>query len=242
MNGRAAVLALAIAAVPVHVGGGEAGRSFDALFQVHGDRYGVDWRLLRAVAEVESHLNPRAVNRRDPSFGLMQVYCRSGADGVCRNRLDLPEWAGMTRARLMEPETNVRIGAAILASNIRAYGPRRGIACYNAWSVCRDRQKEPFSNAYYLDRVVLTYRRLIADAESSFTLQCQPLLGVAMQGVAWRGEAKPGKALQAKGCLRAPDRTPKRREGEIRRSTGREMLPSQPPHDDRAVLGHVTAR
>ncbi len=195
-----ALFALALTAVPVHGDGDlraldadlralRADR-FDALFQKHGAANDVDWRLLRAVAQVESHLNPRAVNRRDPSFGLMQVHCVADAAGRCTNRFDVEGWAGMTRGQLMEPETNVRIGAQVLAWNVRTFGLERGIACYNAWSVCRDRQREPFSNAYYVYRVLLEYRRLVAA------------------------------------------RTPKRLEGQISRSVGRELLHAQPPHGD----------
>lgn len=189
MNPRAALLVLALVAVPTH-GGGDLrtlgadlrtlyADDFDALFQKHGAAQGVDWRLLKAVAQVESHLNPRAVNRRDPSIGLMGVLCRPAgatsttAPGVvlppasmqsCGNRLDVAGWPPARREALFDPDFNVLIGAQVLAWNIERFGLRRGVACYNAWSICRDRQREPFSNQFYVDQVLARYHALQAEA------------------------------------------------------------------------------
>ncbi len=141
-------------------GQGRPDSGFDTLFQAHGAANNVDWRLLRAIAEVESHLNPRAINRRDPSFGLMQVHCVADTSGRCTNRFDVEGWAGMTRERLMDPEINVHIGAQVLAWNIRAFGFERGIAVYNRWDARLTPRGRPFPNQFYVDKVLGRYRAL----------------------------------------------------------------------------------
>jgi soluble lytic murein transglycosylase-like protein len=139
-----------------------AAGEFDVLYQVEAAKHGIDWRLVKAVASAESSENPNAENRRDPSVGLMQLLCKANAEGRCTNHLNIDGWTGITREQLFDPATNIRFGAAILAWNIRAYGLRKGVACYNSWPVCRDRQKEPFSNQHYVNRVMRAYRALNA--------------------------------------------------------------------------------
>lgn len=156
---RAALLAIALVAVPTH-GGGEVPvhtENFDALFQKHGRQQGVDWRLLRAIAEVESHLNPRAINRRDPSIGLMGVLCRPRGE-TCGNRFDVAGWPPARREQLFEPDYNVSIGAQVLAWNIRTYGFTRGIAIYNQWDARLTPRERPFPNQFYVDKVLARYR------------------------------------------------------------------------------------
>ena len=45
---------------------------YDAMLQEMGDRYGVDWLLLSAIASVESKFKPDAVSKAG-AVGLMQV-------------------------------------------------------------------------------------------------------------------------------------------------------------------------
>src|SRR6185503_19269081 len=105
------------------------------LFRKWGAVYGVEWRLLKAVAITESRLNPDAVNTRDKeSIGLMQVLCHPDGAGGCSNRLNVDGWSGATRKKLLDPHFNIRIGTQILAWNIRTYGMPRAIAVYNRWA------------------------------------------------------------------------------------------------------------
>lgn len=135
---------------------------FDAIFQREADRLGLDWRLLRAVATVESSLNPRAVNSADPSYGLMQILCTHHADGVCTNQFPaVRQWSGATTEKLLDPSYNVTIGAEILAWNLRAYGTiEKAIAVYNAWDQRNAPPRGPFKNQRYVDKVLAEYRRL----------------------------------------------------------------------------------
>ena len=150
---------------------------FDALFQKHGAAHGVDWRLLKVVCEVESHLNPRAEHPGGLSAGLCQIYCdpqgrgsvARGQEpvatvpapaGFCRNRFNLPEWPPPSRARLYDPDYNVSLAAQILGWNLRTYGLTRGVAVYNQWSARRTPAGQPFPNQFYVDRVLRRYRVL----------------------------------------------------------------------------------
>lgn len=85
-------------------------------FDAAGLQYQVSPALLRAVAQQESSLNPRAINRnRNGSFdiGLMQI-----------NSSWLPLLArhGIREQDLWEPCTNVMVGAWILGSNFKRMG------------------------------------------------------------------------------------------------------------------------
>lgn len=136
---------------------------FDALFQKYGNQYGVDALLLKAVAMQESRLDPNAerINPpRDVSVGLMQILCLPDAEGKCANRFNVDGWQGMTFNALKDADTNVRIGAQILAWNLRQFGYPRGIAVYNSWSARNDPLAGPFQNQSYVNAVLSNYRAL----------------------------------------------------------------------------------
>ena len=96
-------------------------------FELDARRHGLGVPLLRAVAEQESGLDPRAQNRnRDGSSdtGLMQINSRW-----------LPTLArhGIRAEDLWDPCTNVLIGAWILGRNFHAMGrTTRALGAYNA--------------------------------------------------------------------------------------------------------------
>ncbi len=129
--------------------------SIDDLFRKWGAVYGVEWRLLKAIADTESRLNPDAVNAADKeSIGLMQVLCRPDGAGGCSNRLNVDGWSEATREKLFDPRFNIRIGAQILAWNIRTYGMPRAIAVYNRWAERTSPVAGPFLNKLYVDAVL----------------------------------------------------------------------------------------
>jgi soluble lytic murein transglycosylase-like protein len=139
---------------------------FDALYTATGARYGVDAKLLRAIAIVESGENPSAFNDADVpgyggSTGLMQVMCdANGPDSRCRNNLPAVKgWPPLAK-ELYDPETNLDFAAQILAWNIRQYGTLRGIAVYNRWDSRNDPPEGPFGNQNYVDRVMQAYALL----------------------------------------------------------------------------------
>ena len=130
-------------------------QSIDDLFRKWGAVYGVEWRLLKAIAVTESRLNPDAVNAADKeSIGLMQVLCRPDGAGGCSNRLNVDGWSEATREKLFDPRFNIKIGAQILAWNIRTYGMPKAIAVYNRWAERTSPVAGPFLNRLYVDAVL----------------------------------------------------------------------------------------
>lgn len=135
-------------------------QAMDEIFQKYGVKYGVDPILLKAIATVESSLNPQAVNPADPSVGLMQILCLPDGKGGCRNRFNIDGWEDATFERLKDADFNVMLGAQILAWNLKTYGYPRGIAVYNAWDQRHAPVNGPFKNQSYVDKVIGAYRKL----------------------------------------------------------------------------------
>ncbi len=96
-------------------------------FDIAGERHGVAPKLLYVIAQHESAMNPRAINRnKDGSIdiGLMQINSRW-----------LPSLAryGISSEALFDPCTSADVGAWILAANFRRYGVNwMGLGAYNA--------------------------------------------------------------------------------------------------------------
>lgn len=134
-------------------------KPLDVLFKKWAAIYKTDWRLLKAHAVVESNLKTDAVNRSDPSYGLMQILC-TNAGGTCSNKFNIDGWVGMTSARLLDADTNIRMGAQIVAWNQQQYGLLRGIAVYNSWDQRKAPIYGPFKNQTYVDKVVRVYTSL----------------------------------------------------------------------------------
>jgi soluble lytic murein transglycosylase-like protein len=125
---------------------------FDPIYRKYGNAYGVDWRLLKAVAIVESNENPNAVGSSD-DIGLMQVISDNTLSGVIG-------WPPESREQLFDPDYNVSIGSQILKWNIDTYGFQKGIAVYNNWSARFDGEYGPFRNETYVDKVLKQYSDL----------------------------------------------------------------------------------
>lgn len=115
-------------------------------------RYRVDAWLLYAIAQQESSLNPRALNRnKDGTFdiGVMQI-----------NSSHLPTLAGfgIRAEHLWEPCLNIQVGAWILADSIRQFGPNwNAVGGYNVGSK-RSKHKETLRERY-ARRVYERYQR-----------------------------------------------------------------------------------
>ena len=100
-------------------------RGEDYCFDEAGSQYGINPKILQAIARVESNNNPRAVNRnRNGSydFGVMQINSSWGY------RLGLDWWL-----TLGDPCTNIKSGAMILAGCMKQYGYSwEAVGCYNS--------------------------------------------------------------------------------------------------------------
>jgi len=128
----------------------------DQIYQSYATQHGVDWRLLKAIAIVESGENTEAVNPNDPSYGLMQVLCTDTTNPArgCGNKLNVQGWPPPSKEWLFDPEYNVHIAAQILRWNLDTYGMPKGIAVYNSWSARHDPQMGPFTNQDYVNKVL----------------------------------------------------------------------------------------
>lgn len=95
-----------------------------------GQRYGVSPHLLHAIAEVESDLNPQALNlthrERTNTYdvGLMQINS-SNLAALARH--------GIRERDLLDPCINIHVGAWLLAHAFRHAGfSWNGVGAYNA--------------------------------------------------------------------------------------------------------------
>lgn len=136
-------------------------KTLDSMYKAAGNRWGVDWLLLKVIAQVESNENPGAKNPNDPSYGLMQLLCVPDGKGGCSNRLNVIGWPPEEGIKqLYDPEYSLKIGAQILAWNIGRFGLKKGIAVYNSWSAHTAPNDGPFPNQSYVDKVLTKYRAL----------------------------------------------------------------------------------
>lgn len=132
-------------------------------------RHGVQADLLYAIARVESNLDPMAVNRshlqRTGSYdiGLMQI-----------NSSHLPKLAslGISESDLLEPCTNIKVGAWLLADSFA----RRGISwdavgAYNAACTQLKGDDCAAARSRYAWRV---YKRLPGEQAKSRSQQAAP--------------------------------------------------------------------
>jgi soluble lytic murein transglycosylase-like protein len=94
-------------------------------FDEAGAQYGINAKILRAIAKVESNFNPRAVNRNTNGtydFGVMQINSSWGYS------IGRDWWS-----TLGDPCTNIRAGAMILSSCMKKYGYTwEAVGCYNS--------------------------------------------------------------------------------------------------------------
>lgn len=125
-------------------------------FDEAGKKHDIDPLLLKAIAQVESSMNPQAVNANrngTQDIGLMQINSshlqRLGKQGVTRELL------------LNDPCVSVMVGAEILAGFIARFGYTwRAVGAYNAGSGSGRRQDELREN--YAQKVVKQYQILNA--------------------------------------------------------------------------------
>lgn len=86
--------------------------SFDSAIADAADEYDVDAKLIAAMIQVESGFNPEAVSRSN-AVGLMQLKASTaGCDAYqFKGKSGCPD-----DDDLLDPETNIDLGAAYLAS------------------------------------------------------------------------------------------------------------------------------
>ena len=101
-------------------------------FEEAGAMYGVSPSLLKAMATVESSLRPGAMNAdhllktRSVDIGLMQINSRWLKREPFKS-------LGYAQEHLLDPCTNVKVGAWVLANSFRTHGQTwDAVGAYNA--------------------------------------------------------------------------------------------------------------
>lgn len=100
-------------------------------FEEAGAQYNVNPELLRGMAKVESSMRPDAINltheahTKSVDLGLMQINSR-WLPALSKNNITKEDL-------LKDPCLNVKVGAWILADNMRRHGPNwTAVGAYNA--------------------------------------------------------------------------------------------------------------
>jgi len=133
---------------------------FDQIFKNNGERTNVPWQLIKAIAQQESDLDPKAVKTMDKhgmrAIGLMQVTCPSKKiiEGWMS---DEPAEGGCDS--LFDPDKNVKMGTDILSWNMTYFGFLRGIASFNLWTECTSPPQGPFKNQVYVNSVINSFKQ-----------------------------------------------------------------------------------
>lgn len=143
---------------------------YDGLVLKYARLHGLDARLVKSIIAAESEFSPKAVSPRG-ARGLMQVMPATA------------EELGVPRARLSEPEANIRAGTAYLALLFRAawlkyklkgtaysdsppWLRQRVIASYNAGPRSLTNTRWHAQTRHYVRKVLLFYRSPVADFRS----------------------------------------------------------------------------
>ncbi len=178
-----------------------AGTAFPFCFDEAGGMYGINPQVLRAIASVESNMNPKALNRNANGtydFGLMQI-----------NTVWYPTLGEKRWNRLGDACFNTKTGAWILATCIEKYGYNwKAIGCYNS--------QTPAKSEAYAKRVFHALKRL-EKVPQPMDRDLEKAVNAAMDDLverARRGEKMPAKTVfipyvrVPKGALRTPPDLP----------------------------------
>jgi len=106
--------------------------TLDALYRKYGERHGIDWRLLKAIAIQESSENVSAIGGMG-EVGLMQVLCIPDASGYCTAKFNVQDWGPPKAVELEDADYNLHIATQILRWNLDYAGGdmREALAIYN---------------------------------------------------------------------------------------------------------------
>src|SRR5665648_321092 len=98
------------------------------MFKRAGTVYGIDEKLLMAIAHKESTFNADAHSRAG-AVGMMQIMPATGSR------------YGLSRTQLLDPKISINVGAMIISERIAAYGGDvvKGLSAYNQGSVTVNR-------------------------------------------------------------------------------------------------------
>lgn len=142
---RIVIVCLLLSATAGSVRAASVTQNISQCFHEAGVKFSIDWRLLIAIAEVESNMNPLAIglNKKNgvvlsEDLGMMQINS---------SWLSVLKPMGITRHILLNnPCQNIHVGAWILAKNIAQNGINwMSVGAYNAGL---KNENEPFRMRY----------------------------------------------------------------------------------------------
>jgi len=168
MNANATRIAIALLSLP-----GLASACWEQAAQKHA----VSADLLIAVARAESSLNPLAVNRshvartRTVDIGIMQI----NSNGKMLRNL------GVTPQQLLDPCTNIDVGARILAEKMARYGQTwEAVGAYNASCAALNPQQCLRARMRYAWRVYRFLVKVVRSVPASGLPPVSPIVRVRL--------------------------------------------------------------
>jgi len=101
--------------------------SIDYCFNLASKQYQIPNKLLKAIAKVETRLDPLAIHKNSNQsydMGIMQINS---------TWLPMLNKVGISEAELLDGCKNIQVGAWVLAQNIKRYGlTRQAIGAYHS--------------------------------------------------------------------------------------------------------------
>lgn len=91
--------------------------SFDDIYKKYSAYFGIDWKLIKAVALQESNENSEAVGDGGKAIGLMQLWSY--------------HWGDYTRDEMFDPDINIEAGTKFLSYLVKKYGVNVGVQMFN---------------------------------------------------------------------------------------------------------------
>lgn len=124
---------------------------YDDLFKKWASSRGLDWKLLRAFATVESNLKENAVGDEGRSIGLMQVQLIIGK-----------AYAGVSNlSELYDPDKNIEAGSGFVADLMRKYSGDLD-SVIQAYNLGETKFNKGYLSLDYLAKVTKEYEALKA--------------------------------------------------------------------------------
>lgn len=129
-----------------------------------GKQYGIDPLLLLSIAQVESSMNPNAVNKNKNGtidIGLMQINS---------SNFPMLAQAGFDRKKITDSCTSIQVAAVVLSGFIKRHGYTwTAIGAYNAGSA----PSRAGARKRYATKVWQIYRKVLRDRQEQEKLLAQ---------------------------------------------------------------------
>ncbi len=175
------IVSLGIAVLLLVATGASAAEPY--CFDEAGAQYGINPKILRAIAKVESNNNPRAINwntNGSYDFGVMQI------NSSWASTLGHERWNA-----LGDTCTNIKTGAMILAACMEKYGYTwKAVGCYNSQTPAK---RNRYANlvSRQLERILRDEKLAQAGVEAALRSRIEALAKAGQPGAGSEGNLKP---------------------------------------------------